>query len=95
MITKFVMVMTMVLVILSLVMLIRVGWWWRRYCIRSSDTHLLSSRSTVLLNPQTLLGEGASVVLDGQKVLPSRAQQAGFAFKYREVSTALQSIMSR
>lgn len=26
----------------------------------------------------TLLGEGATVVLEGQKVLPSRAQQQGF-----------------
>jgi NAD dependent epimerase/dehydratase family enzyme len=26
----------------------------------------------------TLLGEGASVVLEGQKVLPSRTQQQGF-----------------
>ena len=44
---------------------------------------------------QSLLGEGAGVVLDGQKVLPSRAQQAGFSFKYRDVGNALQSIMSR
>lgn len=27
---------------------------------------------------QTLLGEGASVVLEGQRVLPARTQAAGF-----------------
>ncbi|KAK9806784.1 hypothetical protein WJX72_002731 [[Myrmecia] bisecta] len=42
---------------------------------------------------QTLLGEGASVVLEGQKVLPKRAQEAGFQFKYNRVSEALRNLI--
>eukprot|EP00891_Asterochloris_glomerata_P009078 jgi/Astpho2/9078/fgenesh1_pm.00133_%23_45_t len=42
---------------------------------------------------QTLLGEGASVVLDGQRVLPTRAQEAGFPFQYQQVDDALHSIL--
>ncbi len=42
---------------------------------------------------QTLLGEGASVVLEGQKVLPTRTQQAGFQFKYGDIGVALRNIM--
>mmetsp|Transcript_34632 Transcript_34632/g.98133 ORF Transcript_34632/g.98133 Transcript_34632/m.98133 type:complete len:166 (-) Transcript_34632:148-645(-) len=42
---------------------------------------------------KSLLGEGASVVLDGQRVLPSRAQASGFSFQYNDVGAALQSIM--
>ena len=45
------------------------------------------------LELQSLLGEGASVVLDGQRVLPSRAQASGFSFQYNDVGAALQSIM--
>lgn len=41
----------------------------------------------------TLLGEGASVVLDGQRVLPTRAQQAGFSFKYTDIGVALRSML--
>lgn len=43
---------------------------------------------------QGLLGEGAMVVLEGQRVLPSRAQQAGFAFKYADIDKALASLVS-
>ena len=41
---------------------------------------------------QTLLGEGANVVLEGQRVLPARAQEAGFQFQYPEVTAALRSV---
>ncbi|GBG00232.1 epimerase chloroplastic-like, partial [Raphidocelis subcapitata] len=41
----------------------------------------------------TLLGEGASVVLEGQKVLPSRTQQQGFRFKYSEIDSALRQLL--
>eukprot|EP00775_Hariotina_reticulata_P007725 gene7725-7924_t len=41
----------------------------------------------------TLLGEGAQVVLEGQKVLPSRTQQAGFTYRYTELSDALRNIL--
>ena len=40
-----------------------------------------------------LLGEGATVVLEGQKVLPARAQQAGFKFKYSTIDEAVTNIM--
>ncbi|KAI8475567.1 MAG: hypothetical protein J3K34DRAFT_517213 [Monoraphidium minutum] len=43
----------------------------------------------------TLLGEGATVVLEGQQVLPSRAQAAGFKFKYPDLDTALTQIMGK
>ncbi|GAX78715.1 hypothetical protein CEUSTIGMA_g6153.t1 [Chlamydomonas eustigma] len=41
----------------------------------------------------TLLGEGAMVVLEGQKVLPTKTQQVGFNFKYSDISTALKSVL--
>uniref|UniRef100_A0A1D1ZZ05 Epimerase family protein SDR39U1-like protein, chloroplastic n=1 Tax=Auxenochlorella protothecoides TaxID=3075 RepID=A0A1D1ZZ05_AUXPR len=41
-----------------------------------------------------LLGEGATVVLDGQRVLPLRAQEAGYDFKFSQVGDALRQIMS-
>ncbi|PSC67365.1 epimerase family SDR39U1 chloroplastic-like isoform X2 [Micractinium conductrix] len=42
---------------------------------------------------RTLLGEGASVVLEGQRVVPSRAQDAGFKFKYSQVQDALRNVL--
>jgi NAD dependent epimerase/dehydratase family enzyme len=33
------------------------------------------------------------VVLEGQKVLPTRAQQAGFNFKYTELPDALRNLL--
>ncbi|GAB4817955.1 hypothetical protein N2152v2_005001 [Parachlorella kessleri] len=41
----------------------------------------------------TLLGEGASVVLEGQRVVPTRAQDAGFKFKYPQVRDALKAVL--
>ncbi|KAJ4776582.1 Epimerase family protein [Rhynchospora pubera] len=41
---------------------------------------------------KAVLGEGASVVLDGQRVLPVRAQELGFSFKYPYVKNALRAI---
>jgi hypothetical protein len=38
---------------------------------------------------QLLLGDGAQVVLKGQRVLPERLQQQGFRFTYPELSAAL------
>jgi len=43
---------------------------------------------------QTLLGEGAIVVLEGQKVLPKRAQENGFQFKYSDIASALRNIVA-
>ncbi|XP_071935362.1 epimerase family protein SDR39U1 homolog, chloroplastic-like [Coffea arabica] len=43
---------------------------------------------------KAVLGEGASVVLEGQKVLPARAKELGFPFKYRYVKDALKAIMT-
>ena len=42
---------------------------------------------------QTLLGEGAKVVLEGQRVLPARAQEQGFDFKYDQVDLAVKEIV--
>jgi len=42
---------------------------------------------------QTLLGEGATVVLEGQRVLPQRTQAAGFSYKYSELGDALKNIL--
>lgn len=39
------------------------------------------------------LGEGAAVVLDGQKVLPKRAEALGFEFQYEEIDEAMEAIV--
>lgn len=43
---------------------------------------------------KTLLGEGAQVVLEGQRVVPARAQDAGYKFRYSGVREALKSIVA-
>ncbi|MQM17318.1 hypothetical protein Taro_050285, partial [Colocasia esculenta] len=43
---------------------------------------------------KAMLGEGSTVVLQGQKVLPSKAQELGFSFKYPYIRDALRAIMS-
>lgn len=43
---------------------------------------------------KAVLGEGACVVLEGQKVLPTRAKELGFPFKYPYVKDALKAIVS-
>ncbi|KAH1224472.1 Epimerase family protein SDR39U1, chloroplastic [Glycine max] len=43
---------------------------------------------------KAVLGEGATVVLEGQKVLPTQAKKLGFPFKYSYVKDALQAILS-
>jgi uncharacterized protein (TIGR01777 family) len=40
------------------------------------------------------LGEGAMLVLDGQCVLPARAQAEGYAFRYPQLQPALQAILA-
>ena len=42
---------------------------------------------------ETLLGDGAIVVLEGQKVLPERTQSTGFSFAYPKVEPALREIV--
>ncbi|OAY65126.1 Epimerase family protein SDR39U, chloroplastic, partial [Ananas comosus] len=42
---------------------------------------------------KVVLGEGASVVLEGQKVLPVRAKELGFSFQYPYVKEALKAIV--
>jgi NAD dependent epimerase/dehydratase family enzyme len=44
---------------------------------------------------QLLLGDGASVVLEGQRVLPGHLQQQGFSFRYPELAGALAAATSR
>ena len=43
---------------------------------------------------QLLLGDGASVVLEGQKVLPERLQKQGFNFQYGDLNGALAAATS-
>lgn len=40
-----------------------------------------------------VLGEMSTLVLDGQKVLPTRLQEEGFSFRYAELSDALQELL--
>jgi uncharacterized protein len=40
-----------------------------------------------------LFGEGATVLLDGQSVLPKRLLDAGFAFQFDRIESALQDIV--
>ncbi|CAD5190888.1 unnamed protein product [Musa acuminata subsp. malaccensis] len=42
---------------------------------------------------KAVLGDGASVVLEGQKVLPLKAKELGFSYKYPYVKDALEAIM--
>ena len=43
---------------------------------------------------EALLGDGAVVVLKGQKVLPERTQASGFSFKYDEAKDAIEQVVS-
>lgn len=43
---------------------------------------------------KAVLGEGAIVVLEGQKVLPTKAKELGFSFKYPYITDALRAILS-
>ncbi len=43
---------------------------------------------------ETMLGEGASLVLEGQKVLPKRSIESGFKFGYASVSEALKQVLA-
>lgn len=42
---------------------------------------------------QALLGQGAMVVLDGQRVLPSRTQEQGFRFQYQDINPAIRQLL--
>ena len=44
---------------------------------------------------EALLGDGAVVVLKGQKVLPERTQAAGFSYDYPEPKEALKDVVKR
>jgi len=41
-----------------------------------------------------LLGDGAKVVLEGQRVLPTRTLEAGFKFDFPDVKSALRDIVA-
>ncbi|HLI97085.1 MAG TPA: TIGR01777 family oxidoreductase [Candidatus Baltobacteraceae bacterium] len=41
-----------------------------------------------------MLGEGATIVLDGQRVLPARAQSEGYAFRFADLSAALANLLA-
>jgi uncharacterized protein len=43
---------------------------------------------------ETLLGESAQVILEGQQVLPKRTQSMGYQFQYQTVKPALQEFLS-
>lgn len=43
---------------------------------------------------KAVLGEGATIVLEGQKVLPLKAKELGFSFKYPYIRDALKAIIS-
>ena len=44
---------------------------------------------------EALLGEGATVVLEGQRVLPAAAESKGFKFRYTDIDGALEAIARR
>ena len=43
--------------------------------------------------PQVLLGEGGTVVLDGQRVVPTKTQAAGFAFGFPDIRGAVADVV--
>ena len=45
------------------------------------------------LTTEALLGEGATVVLRGQKVAPSAVLRSGYKFKYERIDDALKNIL--
>lgn len=65
--------------------------------------NLASTLGTILNRPSwlpvpsfvldALLGDGAKVVLEGQKVLPKKTLDAGFEFKYSTLKEALEKIL--
>ena len=52
-----------------------------------------TSKSSHWHDVQALLGEGAGVVLEGQKVLPARVEQEGYTFKFPDVNSAVKNIL--
>lgn len=56
-------------------------------------THPLQSPSHPPTHPSAPRPQGASVVLEGQRVVPTRAQDAGFQFKYATVTDALRNVL--
>ncbi len=44
---------------------------------------------------KALLGEMSTVLLDGQRTIPRRLEQAGFVFRYPEIRMALQDLLKR
>ncbi len=42
---------------------------------------------------ETILGDGAQVVLEGQQVLPKRTEASGFSYQYTQVKEALNEIV--
>ena len=54
---------------------------------------ILEAEMQRLVLLQVLLGEGASVVLDGQRVLPAKAEEAGYSFKFPDVGSAVRNIL--
>ncbi|MDQ2992102.1 MAG: TIGR01777 family oxidoreductase, partial [Candidatus Eremiobacteraeota bacterium] len=43
---------------------------------------------------RSMLGEGADVLLNGQRVLPKRTQELGYAFKYPTLDAALADVLA-
>ena len=43
---------------------------------------------------ETLLGDGAMVVLEGQQVLPKHLQAQGFAYQYSNIAQAMKAVVS-
>jgi len=43
---------------------------------------------------QALLGEGATIVIDGQRVLPTRTLATGYAFRYPDLLGALRALLT-
>jgi uncharacterized protein len=43
---------------------------------------------------QALLGEGAVIVIEGQRVLPEKTQKDGYQFQFATVEEALQDLFA-
>lgn len=61
---------------------------------RSTTRQVDSKKAMTFCNcKQALLGEGAGVVLEGQRVLPKRAEELQFGFKFSDVDSAVRNIL--
>ncbi len=72
--------------------------------VQTTNEELTKAIGKVLLRPtlfpvpafvlKLIFGEGATVLLDGQTVLPTRLLESGFEFNYPDINTAIKDVVN-